>query len=82
MVWRRGAAKSACLHGWMLLSLMRSAASARSAAAREVRIRFISVLTLAGSWITEKVLNIEVKKFFFIENGQILLPVPFSIMFL
>jgi hypothetical protein len=65
----------------MLLSLMRSAASARSAAAREVRICFISVLTLAGSWITEKVLNIEVKKFF-LENGQILLPVPFSIVFL
>jgi len=61
---------------------MRSAASARSAAAREVRIRFISVLTLAGSWITEKVLNIEVKKKFFLENGQILLPVPFSIVFL
>jgi hypothetical protein len=65
----------------MLLSLMRSAASARLAAAREVRIRFISVLTLAGSWITEKVLNIEVKKIF-LENGQILLPVPFSIVFL
>ena len=65
MVWRRGAAKSACLHGWMLLSLLRSAASARSSAAREVMNRFISVLTLAGSWITETVLNIEVKKKFF-----------------
>jgi hypothetical protein len=41
----------------------------------------VSVLTLASSWITEKVLNIEVKKFF-LENGQILLPVPFSIVFL
>ena len=82
MVWRRGAAKSACLHGWMLLSLLRSAASARSSAAREVMNRFISVLTLAGSWITETVLNIEVKKKIFLENGQILLPVQFSIVFL
>jgi hypothetical protein len=49
----------------MLLSLLRSAASARSSAAREVMNRFISVLTLAGSWITETVLNIEVKKKFF-----------------
>ena len=74
---------SACLHGWMLLSLLRSSASSRSASAREVMNRFISVsvLTLASSWITEKVLNIEVKKFF-LENGQILLPVQFSIVFL
>jgi hypothetical protein len=61
--WRREAGRSKALHGWLVLSLARSASSARAAAFWVVRKRFIlMVSTLASSWIKKTVLNIGNKK--------------------